>query len=767
MLKIDYRLNPGRELNRENFEIDLKQKPLISIVTPYYNSQKYIEETANSIFNQTFPYWEWIIVDDESTDEEAVTKLETIKKMDSRIKVFRKNNEGPAAARDYALKRTNPSTKYIMFLDSDDQIDKTYFECCYWTLETHPEASWACTDVINFDGQEFLWRKWYNPEWEKDENILMMCSFVRKSAIEEVGGFGLKEKKIYEDWYLWLKLIKAGKFPVRISSLLTWYRIKPLEESELRKSKSENDKRALKIVESVKRDIVYTKPGIQYPKQDYDWDTIIENYPNIVNVKKSKNKKTNILMIIPWMVTGGADKFNLDLISRMDKEKYEFTIISMLPSTNDWRQDFEKYATVYDLTSFLDRKDWISFINYIINKNNVDIIFNTNSQFGYNSLPYLKAKYPEIPIIDYVHMEEWYARKGGFSRDSARIKSVIDKTYTCNGNSKKIFEDYFNKNKDEVETVYIGVDEKKFDPELLDRNQILEEYKIVPNGKFIISYICRIAEQKRPYLFVEIVKELSKKRSDFLIVVAGEGPFLSEMKKRIKKYRLEDKFVFLGNVKETRKVYKISDLTVNCSIKEGLALTSYESLSMGVPVVSVDAGGQKELINSSVGVVVPCMQKETDIWNYNYKEEEILNYVVGIEKVLNNINDFKKNCRNRILNGFTIDNMVQKMEKEFDSLKQNPSNEKIENGYGLKRNIEITKELITQYLIESKSEYEWMANKFNADNIHIILKYDEKAKKEQFYEKTLEYKIKHPIVVLLRRIGIYDKIKQIIGWEKH
>ena len=120
------------------------------------------------------------------------------------------------------------------------------------------------------------------------------------------------------------------------------------------------------------------------------------------------------------------------------------------------------------------------------------------------------------------------------------------------------------------------------------------------------------------------------------------------------------------NTKETEKVYKISDLTVNCSIKEGLALTSYESLSMGVPVVSVNAGGQKELIDDTVGVVVPCMQKETKIWDYNYKKEEISNYVQGIEKVLNNIDNFKKNCRKRILNRFTIDNMVQKMEKEFD-----------------------------------------------------------------------------------------------------
>lgn len=237
--------------------------------------------------------------------------------------------------------------------------------------------------------------------------------------------------------------------------------------------------------------------------------------------------------------------------------------------------------------------------------------------------------------------------------------------------------------------------------------------------------------------------------------------------KRVKKYHLEEKVKFLGNIKQTEKVYKISDLTVNCSIKEGLALTSYESLAMGVPVVSVDTGGQKELIDETVGVVVPCMQKETQIWDYNYKEEEVLNYVQGIEKVLDNIDYYKNNCRNRILNGFTIDNMIQRMDKEFTTLKQNPDKEKIKNGYGLKKNIRTTKELITQYLLESKDEYEWMANKFNTENIHIILKYDKKAKKDQFYEHSLEYKIKHPIVVVLRKLGIYDKLKQIIGWEKH
>lgn len=767
MLKIDYNQYPGKNLNKIDFEIDKNQKPVISIITPYYNAQKYIDETANSILNQTFPYWEWVIVDDGSPDEEAKSKLKEIEKLDNRIRVLHKENGGAALARDYGIEKTNESTKYVMFLDSDDMIDKTYLECCYWTLETNPKASWAYTDTINFEGKEFLWRKWYNPDWELDENILTMTSMIKKKDLKEVGCFGIHEKKVFEDWCLWLKLIKKQKFPVRIGELLTWYRIKPTEESELKKSNNSNKKRAMHLVNDIKKSITYKEQGIQYPKQDYNWEEIPEEQPQIVKVKQKENNKINILMVIPWMVTGGADKFNLDLISRIDRNKYDFTIISTIPSANEWRQEFEKYGTVYDLTGFLDRKNWVSFINHIIYKNNIDIIFNTNSQYGYNILPYLKAKYPEIPIIDYVHMEEWYIRNGGFSRDSSMLQSVIDKTYTCNGNSKKIFINHFGRKEEEVETVYIGVDEKKFNPDLYNKEEILKKYNIQPNGRFIISFICRIADQKRPYLFTEVIKELSKKRNDFMVVVAGDGPFLHEMKNKIKKYGLSEKFVYLGNVKETVNVYKISDLTVNTSIKEGLALTAYESLAMGVPVVSADVGGQKELINDKVGVIVPCLQKETQILDFNYKKEEIMNYVEGIDKVLNNITEYKKNCRQRVLNGFTIDNMVTKMDEEFSKINEKANKEKIENGYGMQKNIEIAKELVSEFLISNKLDYEWLSRKFNEENIHIILKYDKKAKKEQFYEHTLEYKIKHPIVVVLRKMGIYDKIKQLIGWERH
>ena len=764
-MNIDYSLYPGRTLEKKEYE-NINKKPIISIVTAYWNDYKYIKNTANSVLNQTFPYFEWIIVNDGSTDEESIKTLKEIEKMDDRIRVINKENAGTAVARDFGVNNSNPNTKYIIFLDSDDLINKTYLECSYWTLETNPKASFAYTDVLNFGARNFKWAKYYDAEWEKIENILVVTALIRKKDYLEVGGFNVEGKDIYEDWYLWLKMIKAGKFPVRMNFFGFWYRQKEKDESQLQRANNNNRENAMKVIKKVVCEIDNVKDAIQYPKQDYNWEGIVDEVEGIMIPKEKQNEKIKILLIIPWMVVGGADKFNLDVISKVDKEKFEFIIVTTQPVENAWRQQFEEYGTVYDLTTFLDRKYWASFINYLIFKNNINLIFNTNSTFGYSVLPYLKAKHPQIPIIDYVHMEEWYWRNGGYLRDSAANINVIDKTYLCNQNSAQILVDYFGRKKEEVQALYIGVDEKKFNPELYSKEEILNRLNInIPKDKKVIGFICRIAEQKRPYLLIDILKNLSKKRKDFVAVIAGDGPMLAGIRNKVKKLGLTKYVIFLGNISKTEEIYAICDMTINCSIKEGLALTSYESLSMGVPVITSDVGGQKELIGSDVGVVVKCMQEEKEIKNFNYSKEEINAYVYGIEEILNNLEKYKPNCRKRILNGFTIDNMVQNMEHELEFIAKNPSKEKINNGRNLQNNIGITKELITMYFNAYESEYEWLCREFNMKNVdRKVLKTKRlKGKDNPMYEHTLEYKIKHPIVVMLRRIGIYDFCKKIVG----
>lgn len=705
--EFDFSKEPGIKLlnNRKYKE---EKEPIISVIIPFYNDKKYIEQSVNCILNQTFPYYEILIIDDGSKDEESLKKLEEVSKIDKRIRVFHKSNEGLAATRDYGATKSSKSCKYLMFLDSDDLLEPTFIECAYWTLETNKDAAWAYSDSVGFDSHTYTWNKWFDSEKMKKVNELLAISMVRKSDFNRVNGYGLREKAVNEDWNFWLKLLGHDKYPVHMSFYGMWYRRK--ETGEL-KNATKNKKRSLEIIEGTASKITKRVNAIQYPKYDYNYDLLSDKI-DIITPKGIDNQKINILMILPWMITGGADRFVLDLVSNLDKNKFEITIITTEPNKNVLRQQFEENATVYDLTSFLSQKYWLSFINYIIEKNNINLIFNTNSKFGYSILPYLKSKNPNIPIIDYIHMEEWYNRNGGYSRYSSMMTSVIDKTLTCNENSKKILEEHFGRNSEEIETVYIGVDEEKFNPNKFNKNELLEKYELQNEKRYILSYICRISEQKRPILLLEIIKKLKQKRNDFLILVVGNGNLLEKMKKKASEMGILENIRFLGNIEKTEEIYAISDATINCSVKEGLALTSYESLSMGVPVISANVGGQKELITEDVGVIVTCMQDEKAIYSEDYDSNEINNYVLGIDKVLNNLEDYKEKCRNRILDKFTSKNMINKMTEIFEYIYKNPNDEKIKNGKALNENINLTKELITMNMMNDKIEYSWECTEY-------------------------------------------------------
>ena len=704
----DFSLEPGR-IRLENRDYKNKE-PVISVVIPFYNDKAYIEQSVNSVLNQTFPYYEILIIDDGSKDEESLKKLDEVAKQDERIKVFHKENEGLSATRDYGASKSQENAKYLMFLDSDDLLEPTYLECAYWTLETNNDAAWVYSDSIGFDADDYTWNKWFDSEKMKKENELVSAAMVRKTDFNAVGGYGLREKAVNEDWNFWLKLIAIGKYPVHMSYYGQWYRRK--KTGELKKSK-DNRNRALEIINETASKITKPVVAIQYPKQDYNYDLLLDKVETIVQPElREESEKINLLFIVPWLITGGADRFNLNLVKGLDKERYNITVLTTEPNKNTLRQEFEKYATVYDLTSFLNQKFWLAFVNYIIKKENINVILNSNSKFGYSILPYLKANNTNIPIIDYVHMEEWYNRNGGYSRYSTMVSSVLDKTLVCNENSKKILCNHFGRNENEIQTVYIGVDEDEFNPEKYKREEVIEKYNVVNDKKYIFSYICRISEQKRPMLLLEIVKKLKEKRNDFKVLVVGSGNLLAKMKAKANKLGLTENILFLGNIENTEEIYKISDLTINCSIKEGLALTAYESLSMGVPVISSDVGGQKELISEEVGVIVPCMQNEKDIYIEEYKDSEIDAYVEAIEKVLKNLEQYKSKCRQRILKKFTIKNMITEMDSIIKNTLQEPNKDKINNGKDLSNNINVTKELITINMMNDKIEYNWECTEY-------------------------------------------------------
>ena len=658
---MNYQKYPGKTLEKYG-ELINEEKPTISIISAFYNNGKTIEETYNSVMNQTYPYFEWIIVDDGSKDEKSLAKLAELEKKDKRIKVLHKENGGPAQARDYGIKKTSKDTEYVFFLDSDDTIDPTMLECLYWTLETNKDGSFAYTAVVNFGEREFVWRKYFTVEQEKEENLLTISAMVRKKDLLEVGCFGIKEKAIYEDWNLWLKLIRAGKKPIRVNAPLFWYR--QSSHGELSRARTNRDKAKQYIKETASTIPDDILEAIQYPRYGEQYATCKEF--DMVLPKYKKDKRKTILFIFPWMVVGGADFFNLDLIKRLPKKEYRSIILTTTPANNSIRQEFEEYAEVYDMSSFIDRINYLEFTDYMISSRQIDLVFISHSEYGYYMAPYLKSKYPTIPFIDYIHCVDINDIRKGFARCSRDVMEFLSGTYTCNNATlRELKEDFGIKN---AETVYIGTNEEKFDPEKFDKDKLKDKYKI-PKDRVIISFICRLSEQKRPEMFVEIAKRVSKQDDRIFWVVAGDGPLMPQVKAEV-----DENFKLLGMIKETSEIYAISDATLNCSSFEGLALTSYESLSMGVPVISTDAGGQSELIDDTVGGLVHFNENPTpEVYN-----QEIEEYVKETLRVVNNLDDLKKNCRKKIIKGFTLNLMAKKFEKIFDEVIEKEKDRKLE-----------------------------------------------------------------------------------------
>ena len=115
--------------------------PLISIITPCYNSQEYLRETISSVLNQSYRNFEWILINDGSSDktEEIILEIE-----DERIKYLYQENKGQCAASNLGLSQSKG--QFIKFLDSDDLLNDTHLENlvkCIVDNETLVSCAWG------------------------------------------------------------------------------------------------------------------------------------------------------------------------------------------------------------------------------------------------------------------------------------------------------------------------------------------------------------------------------------------------------------------------------------------------------------------------------------------------------------------------------------------------------------------------------------------------------------------------------------------------
>lgn len=202
----------------------MNRKPLVSVVTIFLNTEKYIEEAIESIFAQTYDNWELLLVDDGSSDRSTEIALRYVQQYPGKVRYLEHEghqNRGMSASRNLGVRHAKG--ELIAFLDSDDIWLPQKLERQAAILESQPEAAMVC-------GPNEIWYSWTgNPEdqgrdwihvlgsgvepnrlyqpptlaalfWRSQARTPGTCSvLIRRRVFEEIGGFEETFRGMYED----------------------------------------------------------------------------------------------------------------------------------------------------------------------------------------------------------------------------------------------------------------------------------------------------------------------------------------------------------------------------------------------------------------------------------------------------------------------------------------------------------------------------------------------------------------------------------------
>lgn len=210
---------------------------LVTIITPSYNSKEYFKETFESVINQTYKEYEWIIIDDCSSDGSFLYISDLIKNHHN-IRLFQTDkNSGSAVARNIGLK--NARGKYITFLDSDDLLDSKYLEeQVKFIKDNGPIITAGYRRMASETTTSFIPRKEISYKELLTGND---CSCLTTMYDKEVVGdiYFLERLLRHEDFIFWLDILSKGYKVKGNQQVLATYRI-------LKNSKNSNKSKLLK-----------------------------------------------------------------------------------------------------------------------------------------------------------------------------------------------------------------------------------------------------------------------------------------------------------------------------------------------------------------------------------------------------------------------------------------------------------------------------------------------------------------------------------------
>lgn len=253
---------------------------LVSVVTANYNGARFLSKTIQSVLNQTYPYFEFIIVDDGSTDD-SIAIIKHWSELDSRVKpIYLAKNRGVGAARNVGIDLC--VGEYVAFIDADDLWLPEKLEKQIELFKAHPHAGLVVTAAATIDDEdrEIPSRKSKKAVQDGPVNVfdyvagkfpVSINAMTKRACLDEVGHFN-PNYLIGEDYELWMRICRHYEY-YHIEEPLHQYRLH--SSNATRRSKLVNRECKVKILE----DAILNNPELAQ-QMDQRVNTIIQRKYN-------------------------------------------------------------------------------------------------------------------------------------------------------------------------------------------------------------------------------------------------------------------------------------------------------------------------------------------------------------------------------------------------------------------------------------------------------------------------------------------------------
>ncbi len=572
-------------------------KPLVTVVVPYFNRADTIDETLQSLQNQTFQDFETILVNDGSTDQISVDKLSQIKKDYPFVKVIDQENQGVARARNNGIKLSKG--KYVICLDSDDIIDPTYVEKCTIELEAYPQVGLVTTYKKDFGvSTEAYHIVPYNPLGLYDNNMVITAAEFRKEAWQKSGGY--KSDLGYEDWDYWLSLAEHGYWGKLIPEELFHYRV--ALASRFTEDKEVHWNNIKKIHQM--------HPGYKSKIKKLLNQRVTTRFATpttaFINVQKKEQylqaakKKPRVLITLPWMTFGGAESLVVNYCYQI-KNDFDISFVTGLKSEHEWEYKFREITpNIYHLANMFDDPGLqLEFVSNYIQTRGIDVLHIVHHGVLFPMLPELKKRYPRLKVI--VTMFNTVAEQFSLSTN---YKDYID-VYTSD--NAKVIHRYCEILGNDITTRVIpnGIDcSDVFRLDLFNRDEVRENLGL-QKDELAVFFVGRLSEEKNPDVFVHAASQVAKagnKKAKFFMV--GDGGMRTEIEALIESLGPKN-VTYLGYQSNVASYLSAADIFVLPSSAEGFPLTRIEAMAMRVVVVASDVGAVADVVeNGTDGFVV-------------------------------------------------------------------------------------------------------------------------------------------------------------------